>query len=314
MTIWMHSPAVLWLCWAMYLLLRSPSGIGFVEAVAVGFTLGMATLARPTAGLFPVFTMLAFVGLRQWKQFVGVELGGVVPALTLLATNRLLQGNLIFGGYHSADWSMSTPFWVGFTGLLIAPSRGLFVYSPALLLMPWGLAALFRKPRPTTDPAPTAAPAFTAYDRWIVLSWLSAAMGTIFFFSKWYIWYGGWGFGPRFLSENMPIFCLLFAFAYDRLKTLSMRRVAAGLVALSVAIHAIGTFGRTAEADWYMRREDLSNHGWLFTLSDTQIECYARCVWNKVAVKLSLPMVADHGPDAAEPVSAKPVAAAPDAG
>jgi hypothetical protein len=283
-SIWMHGPAVFWLTWALYLLLRSPRPIRTRAAAVAGFALGMATLTRPTAGLFVVFTMLGLVGSRQWRSTAGLMLGGVVPGALLLASNRLLHGHWIFGGYHGDDWSMSTPLATGLTGLLFAPSRGLFVYTPALVLIPWGLAAVLRtKPDASADCAPDCV---SGYDRWILLSWCGAALGTVVFFAKWSAWYGGWCFGPRFLCETMPILCLLFALAYESLRSVPMRRLAVSLVAVSVLVNAIGTFGRIAETEWY-QREKPADSGWLFTLRHTQIETYARAIVRKVGQRLS---------------------------
>jgi hypothetical protein len=117
----------------------------------------------------------------------------------------------------------------------------------------------------------------------LLLSWLAAAGATLLFYARWYDWRGGWCFGPRFLCETMPILCLLFAVAYSGLPTGWPRRLAAWLVALSVAIHLVGMFGYGAHPEWNLRHELPDQGRCLFSFNDTQIEAHARAVFAKVS-------------------------------
>ena len=90
------------------------------------------------------------------------------------------------------------PFWggnflEGLAGVLVSPGRGLFVYSPFLLLALAGMmAAIIRR---DTFLVPVAAG--------IVLYILTVAI--------WNNWYGGKSFGTRMLSETLPGGMLLAA-------------------------------------------------------------------------------------------------------
>ncbi len=118
--------------------------------------------------------------------------------------------------------------------------------------------------------------------RAMLLVWLVAAGLTLWFFARWHDWRGGWCYGPRFLCETMPIVCLLFAFAYEVIRASWQRWFAVGLVALSVAVHAVGIFGYSGYEDW-QKRHALPDQGrCLFALQDTQIEAHARAVIAKL--------------------------------
>ena len=145
--LWMHGPATFWVCAALLLLLPSPDGspLGFRAAALAGLCLGLAVLCRPSAAFFPMATGMLWLLQRRWRLLIALALGGAGPLALHLTLNILLYGNAILGGYPAAQWQTQPPIWLSLTGLLIAPSRGLFVYSPALLLAPIGLLAVRRR-------------------------------------------------------------------------------------------------------------------------------------------------------------------------
>ncbi len=272
-SIWMHGPATLCLTGALYFMLRSSPQISWRDALLAGFLLGMAVWTRPSTGLFALASGACLLFTFRIKAMSALVVGGIVPVICHISINILWYGNWLYGGYHSDNWQMPTPLWLGVSGLLVAPSRGLFLYTPALVLVPVGLIALVRGNLGET---------LQSYLPRIMLgTWFLASVLTICFFAKWYDWYGGWCFGPRFLCETMPVLCLLFGIGFGSLKFLSWRRVAIGLVGLSVAIQAIGVFGRTAETNWYKTYEKADRGRWLFSFQETQIEAYGKMAMGK---------------------------------
>jgi hypothetical protein len=276
--IWMHGPATFWLCLALYLLVPPPgTAITLRRSGWAGLALGMAVLTRPTTAFFALATGLTFLAQRRWRSLLGLALGSVFPLTLYLLPGFIYFGDPLLGGYAQDNWSGGTPWWLGSAGLLIAPSRGLLVYSPALLLLPLGLWTLWRPPTPATASTPRA----------LLLAWFAAAAATLVFYGRWYDWRGGWCFGPRFLCETMPVCCLLFAFAFAALQSLWQRRLALALVALSVLVQLIGIHGHKAESAW-CARHDLSDQGRsLFSLHDTQIETYAWAALDQLGRRLS---------------------------
>jgi hypothetical protein len=267
--LWMHGPAALWLCVALYLLTHE--GADRVPwRTAAGLALGLAAVTRPTTVFFGLATGLTLLARRRWRATAWLTLGGAVPVACLCLLNWWLFGNLFLGGYDNDNWQESPPFWLGLGGLLVAPSRGVLVYSPALLLAPLGLWRLRRDP---TRPGDTGG---------LILAWGAAAGVTVLFYARWYHWFGGWSYGPRMLCETMPVLCLLFGIAYQSLRAAWGRRLGLALVALSVAVHLVGLFGYSGYVAWQERHDRQDQGRCLFALHDTQIEAHARALLRKL--------------------------------
>ncbi len=266
--IWMHGPATFWVCLALYLLLRRAAPTPAAAWLA-GLALGMAVITRPTTAFVALATGLALLAHREVRRSAWLALGGALPVAGLCLLNQVQFGHPILGGYAGEYQSASPPLWLGLTGLLAAPSRGALVYSPALLLVPFGAVALCRRRAPCTG-----------LHRSLLLAWLAAAGLTLLYYARWHDWKGGWCYGPRFLCEIMPLLCLVFAVGYERLGA-GWRRCAVGLVGLSVAVHLVGLFGYSGYEAWH-KRHDFSDQGrCLFALRDTQIEAHARATLRK---------------------------------
>jgi hypothetical protein len=278
-SLWMHGPATFWVCAALLLLLP-PEGaaVAFRRAALAGLCLGLAVLTRPTSAFFALATASLWLLQGRWRLVLALALGGVGPLAVHVALNLSLHGNAVLGGYQAEEFATRPPFGLALGGLLIAPSRGLLVYSPALLLAPLGLVAVWRdKGR-----------------RPLLVAWACAAGLTALFYARWNEWRGGWCFGPRFFCEALPILCLLFALGYESLSGAWWRRAARLLVALSVAVHLVGVFGYHGYYDWQQRHESDDGGRSLFALRDTQIEAQARAVIAEAA-RAVLP----HSPSAA---------------
>jgi hypothetical protein len=271
--LWMHGPATLWLCVALYLQTH-PCAERRVVSAGAGFALALAVLARPTAALFGAATGVALLVQKRWLAAACLALGAAVPLGFLCVLNMIRFGSPLMGGYAVDNWQETPPLWLGLGGLLVAPSRGMLVYSPALLLIPLGMRMLGRGEQ------------LHSHVRGLLIAWLAAAGATVLFYARWYEWRGGWCYGPRFLCETMPILCLFFALAYAGLRAAWQRCSAWGLVALSVAVHFVGVFGYSGYQEW-QRRHALADQGrCLFALHDTQIEAHFRAVVGNLAGSL----------------------------
>jgi hypothetical protein len=268
--LWTHGPAAFWLCGALYCLTRSDDNRPAWKLLA-GCALGMAVFTRPTTAFFAMATGGALLARRQWRGALQVAAGGILPFVALCLYNWVNFGDPLLGGYDNDNWSESPPLWLGLGGLLIAPSRGVLVYTPALLLVFPGIWLLA-----------TGSAGKPSGMRVLLLAWTAAAAVTLLFYARWHDWRGGWCYGPRFLCETMPIACLLFAIAYDQISHAWMRGMAGALVALSVLVHLIGIAGHSAYEDW-QDRHDLPDQGrCLWELHDTQIEAHARALVEKL--------------------------------
>ena len=189
-----HAPAQLGTAIGLFLLAR-----GGPRAARAGAAFGFTTLARPlgvviaAAGALSVLRLAGVAGLVRY-------IGWGLPAVAFLAAYNVIA----FGSPNGVLYGDPIP-WVfpppGLAGLLVSPSRGLFVYSPLLLLAIVGSWQAWRAP------ASPAALLVRELSLAAVASWI--AYSTV----AW--WWGGWSYGNRYLLDIVPILALAIAYAVD---------------------------------------------------------------------------------------------------
>jgi hypothetical protein len=179
-------------------------------AALAGIGLGMALLAKvANVVACPLFLVYGFwIGIRQRKgeaqegsrelvRFaVAFLLPQVAAGLVLAAYNVARTGHLLDLGY-AADETFATPLWQGLAGLLFSPGKSLFLYSPILLAALFGIPALLRR------------------DRAMALLSLGVVAVYPLVYARWFMWWGGWSWGPRFLVPVLPFLSLFLAPAVD---------------------------------------------------------------------------------------------------
>lgn len=146
-------------------------------------------------------------------------------------------------------------FFVGITGILFSPSRGLFFYSPLLLL---GLGGLFLSFRSQGHP---------------LLPFLSSSILLDFILLSFYQrWYGGCCFGYRLLLETVPILILLSAIFWERYCVrLFFCRIILGLFLLySVFVQFLGVYYYPSDFCYVPNKIDY-NRERLWDFPDTEI-------------------------------------------
>ncbi|HET7129566.1 MAG TPA: hypothetical protein VFJ93_10885 [Gaiellaceae bacterium] len=171
---------------------------------------------------FIAICLLPLVGRRprDWGRFL---LGAVPLPLALATYNVAAFGSPLKQGYGTghiqASLQVSGRVFEGLAGLLIAPGRGLFVYSPVLL---FAVVGAVRGRRVALYRAAAAA---------IVLYILVTANVQQ--------WWGGESFGPRKLSDILPLFALLLVPAIDLLARPLWRRIFVIALAWSVLVELL---------------------------------------------------------------------------
>ncbi|KLU59399.1 hypothetical protein CEB3_c43850 [Peptococcaceae bacterium CEB3] len=179
----------------------------FASSIAAGLVYAM----RPTGALFLLmFCAYFFVYHRRYFVEFLLPLGTIVTAYSTF--NLLEMGGLI-GGYSSI---IHKPFWafglkanvLAFLGLFFSPGRGLFFYSPILILSFVGVYRLIRKRE--------------LREQHKLLLWSIGATFLIVFASATYTdnneylkWYGGYGWGPRYLVDVLPLLVLYAGVGID---------------------------------------------------------------------------------------------------
>ncbi len=183
---WQHGPSMLCLTVAMYGLLRSEERPRWTGVA--GAALACAYIIRPTNAI-PIVVWTMYVAFRR-PRHLALFIGCAAPfAVLFLAFNWSVYGSILAPYY--------LPQRVGATGTLseallanvVSPGRGLFVYSPIFVLTFVGFLLRIRQQQ------------FNVFDGTvvliIVLHWFAV--------SSFPHWWAGHSYGPRFMSDIVPL-------------------------------------------------------------------------------------------------------------
>ncbi|MCZ7567179.1 MAG: hypothetical protein M5U01_01085 [Ardenticatenaceae bacterium] len=143
-------------------------------------------------------------------------------AALFLVLNWLRFGSLLATGYGDADERFVFDYAVSLPALLLSPGKGLFVFAPPLLAALAGWRRFWRR------------------QRRVALLVVALALANLLLYGAWFMWWGGWSWGPRFLLPLVPFLLLPLAEMLASPNRLVL--VATGLsVAAGVAINLMGT-------------------------------------------------------------------------
>lgn len=232
-----HGPSLLLQSIAVWLLARGDRA----SAAWSGLFLGLAVVNRPMNLLVAV--PLAVV--VAWRHRDGL------PAFCALAAVPLALRSAYAWAYWGSAWSLAQadPFpnisnfhgnaLAGLAGLLVSPSRGLFVYSPIFLFVGFAVAPALRLRRQQ--------PIFAAL--------LAGALTLLLVTSKWTIWWGGHSFGYRLLIEMLPALTILLAVAWENFVRERLAWKCAFLICLAWSIF-LQAFGARAQPTGFNQKLD----------------------------------------------------------
>ena len=220
---------------------------------AAGLALGFAIVVRQTTALFAAAVLVAFLLTRRdWRP---LAVGALVGFLPLPLYNLAAFGNALEQGYGVK--AFGTPLLEGLYGVLLSPSRGLFVYSPFLLFAIAPLVAAWRSREPIAG----------------LLRWLGlATAGLVLAYALYAEWWGGRVFGARFLTDALPALFLALATAVPRTR---LARVAfAAAAAWALLLYGAGGFAYAQTSSgggvWDTARNINFDQAALFSWTDTQ--------------------------------------------
>ncbi|HUS69957.1 MAG TPA: hypothetical protein VM075_04180 [Anaerolineae bacterium] len=218
---------------------ESPS---WLRLALAGFCLGLAIATRfANAALVPIYAVLLAVHLLRtagiarwstmrcqpsllvtatWRGLLAFAVPLAIWAAVLAGYNYVRFGNLLTTGYVG-EQSFSAPWVTGILGLLVSPGKGLLVFCPVLVAVLPSLPSFFRRHR--------------LHATLTVL----VAVAYVLLYGKWFMWHGGFAWGPRFLVPIIPLLCVALAPLLERLE--GRRRAAFwALFAVSAAIQVVG--------------------------------------------------------------------------
>lgn len=191
---------------------------------ASGTAAGWAILLRPPNVLI-VAVVALWLAYELWPRVrAGVVWAlPVAAALLVLAVyNAVRFGSPIESGYGDEAYAFTTPLAVGLAGFLVSPGKSMFVYAPILI------AAAIGWPR------------FARRHERVACSAAAVTVVYLVFFARYYAWYGGGVWGPRFLVVILPFMLLGLAALVDSVPDRLWPRVALwALAAISLAIQIV---------------------------------------------------------------------------
>jgi hypothetical protein len=184
------------------------------------------------------------LGYNLW--FFGTILGGQA---------RLEEYHVLLHGV-SGIWS--TNLLDGALGTLFSPNRGLIVFSP------WVAVAL------ASLAVPTVRARLASHSLFCVL--LVSLVPYLIILSKYSVWWGGHCFGPRYWTDVVPLFAILFAFGLDWMlpRSRALVMISAATIVFSITVQVIGAFCYPSTWNGQPRPVDL-NHERLWDWRDTEL-------------------------------------------
>lgn len=221
--LWQHGPGELWVLGAIERLTDQETPPRR-RLLALGFCLAMAVITRPSLALSATL-ILALTFYYYGRRTVHSVVAAIGTAIPLLTYHLEIYGSVL-GPYISqshglalrplGEW-LEAAFW-----LMASPSRGVLWYEPVVGLT---LAVAF---------------VHAVRRRGGVLLW-TGLLGfslTLALYGSWFLWWGGYSFGPRLMTDALPWW--LVAVASMGAARPWFRRATLGLTAAGALVSVIG--------------------------------------------------------------------------
>jgi hypothetical protein len=213
------------------LVLVSRSGLGWLLTV-----LGVVNMPPTACGLFFVLTQKTCASRRLRYALLFVACVALITLESVWITGQFGtggftadQGNKTMLPYSGLP-GFSYPFFFGLLSILFSFGKGLVYFAPGLLL------PLYRRlDRPEDAPL-----------REVYLLWILFLAGMVAIYAKWWAWYGGWCFGPRFfVFASIPASLALAVYLERPSRRLAANLAVLGALALSLWVGVAGAIFHT---------------------------------------------------------------------
>ncbi|TDR42063.1 hypothetical protein DFR29_109119 [Tahibacter aquaticus] len=239
--LWQHGSGELLIALALLLAL-APANIA--RTALLGAVCVLMAANRPPDGLVAAAIGL-FVVYRDWRSAAWLTAGAVVPLAALVYYNLGFMGHLAGGyGVVKPPVNFFQSNWTGLAGLLVSPGRGLLVFSPFLAFVVVGLVQRLRSPD----------------TRALAVALALAVVGQLLLYAQG-DWRAGTAWGPRWLTDVLPILLWMLAPAPLVLRPVARSLFVAAIV-VSVGVQTVGAFWYTKTSDELIYAGDpASMHG-----------------------------------------------------
>jgi len=276
---WQHGPAALSLVTAIALL--QPWPVGRLRLALAGAFTALLVACRLMDVVFAaaIVIWLAWTDWRVLRWFLPAPIlgGAALLAYNLWFFDTILGGQAQLEQLHTKLHGVSST-WSGrlvdgMLGTLLSPNRGLLVFSP------WIAVAL------ATLIVPSVRRRLAANS--LICALIASLIPFLFILSKYSVWWGGHCFGPRYWTDVIPLFAILFAFGLDWMLAQSRVLVAISALAVifSIAIQFIGAFLYPSSWNFHPYNVDV-HHERLWDWRDTEL---SRCVIESIMPRFRAP-------------------------
>jgi len=232
-----HPAATLPVAALAYCAVRARNGDSLWPTLG-GLAAGAAMAIRPQTApaVLPLVGYLIWKGKGERARVVGGVLALVAAELAynMAATGQLAGAYALMAPRLASlglpEVGFGGNIFQGVAGLLFSPGRGLFVFAPVTILAVAGATRAVRR----KDTLMVAA--------------ACGVVATVLFYGKFSVWWGGWTFGPRYLTEVMPLVALLWYPLFwppSLVKSARWRVAFISLAAASVFVQFLGAYSPT---------------------------------------------------------------------
>jgi hypothetical protein len=263
--LWQHPAAVLFLSLGLLFVFRAEEDEAW--AGRAGLPLALAVAARH-ADVALVLPLVLGIGVRWPRQLLRLTLWALPAAVFVLGYQWRYFGSPFEHGFSgSLGARFSEPWGVGQLGLLLSPAKGLFVFTPLALVALAGFVIVARR------------------EPWLALTFGAAVLAHVTFIGRWSEWHGGESFGPRMMTDALP---LLFVFLPAGMEALP--RLGKLLAGVSIAVQVLGAFGYDSRWERLYQRPPAANHAELWDVARSPLVFYA----SQGVFTLALPGIEDR--------------------
>jgi hypothetical protein len=263
--LWQHPAAVLFLSLALVCLFRAEDEEAWAGRAGLPLALAVAARHADVALALPIALGVAV----RWPRRIPAFLLWSLPAvLFVLGYQAAYFGSPLAHGFGGALAARFDETWgVGQLGLLVSPAKGLLVFTPVAVVALYGLVRRFRQG-----------------DSWTPLTLGGAALAHLLFIGRWSEWHGGESYGPRMMTDAMPLLFVFLPAGFDALP-----RLGPVLAGLSIVVQALGAFSYDYRWERLFQRPAGGGHAELWDVTKCPIVFHAM---ERVLV-LALPGVDD---------------------
>ena len=248
--LWQHPAAVLFLSLALLFWLRADDGEASWAGRA-GLPLALALAARPADVALVAVLGCAFA-LRWPRELPRLLLWALGPVLFVLAYQWRYFGSPFEHGFSGTLGRFSEPWGQGQLGLLVSPAKGLLIFTPVAFVAGVGLVRAFRRG-----------------ERALAGALGLAVLAHLTLMGRWSEWHGGEGWGPRLMTDALP---LLFLFLPEGLSV--MGHLGTALALVSIGVQVLGAFAYDYRWERLYQREGASARSVLWDVGRSPIFFY----------------------------------------